>query len=275
MNNHCIIDIAIKNLKIRFRQRQTYFFSFGFPLIFTFVFYFIFGTQEIIPGFSVFTLSISGLLIYTASFGTINAAVVFCSEKQSGTLIRMDTTPCKRSQIFIGTLLSESVFLIVQLIIMFIVGYGILRLQWGYNMTTGAFHQDLSLLVIGYIIIFIFGLSTLGLGIIISAYAKTAEAGLGISMIYVMPVLFLSGAMIPFENPIVYFFPPFWANQLYQQIVVLGQNLWTDSLISNSDNIFNAATTNIPLWGALFIIIAFLAITLVIGIMLFNKKTLS
>ncbi|MFX0032103.1 MAG: ABC transporter permease [Candidatus Hodarchaeota archaeon] len=275
MKIQSIIDIAIKNLKIRLRQRQTYFFSFGFPLIFTFVFYFIFGSQEIISGVSIFTLSISGLLIYTASFGTINTAVVFCSEKQTGTLVRIDTTPCKRSHIFIGTLLSESVFLMIQLIIMFIVGYGILRLKWGYDITTGVFHLDLSLLIIGFIIIFIFGLSTLGLGIIISAYAKTIEAGLGISMVYVMPVLFLSGVMIPFENPIVYVFPPFWANQFYLQVVVLGHNLWTDPLLSNSDNIFNAGVTNIPLWGALVVIITFLFLTLIVGIFLFNRKTLT
>ncbi|MFW9781483.1 MAG: ABC transporter permease [Candidatus Heimdallarchaeota archaeon] len=275
MKIHSIIEITMKNLKIRLRQRQTYFFSFGFPLIFTFVFYFIFGTQEIISGFSLFTLLISGLLIYTASFGTINTAVVFCSEKQTGTLIRIDTTPCKRSNIFIGTLLSESFFLMIQLIIMFIVGYGILRLKWGYDISKGVFNQDLILLIIGFFIVFIFGLSTLGLGIIISAYAKTVEAGLGIAMVYVMPVLFLSGAMVPFENPIVYAFPPFWANQLYQQVVILGHNLLTDSLLTNSDNILNAVATRIPLWGALIIIIAFLAITLMIGILLFNKKTLS
>jgi len=90
-----------------------------------------------------------------------------------------------------------------------------------------------------------------------------------------MPVLFLSGVMVPFENLIVYVFPPFWANQIYLQVVVLGHNLWTDPLLSNSDNIFNAGVTNIPLWGALVVIITFLFLTLIVGIFLFNRKTLT
>jgi len=269
--NICL-SIMVKNLKIRLRQRQTYIFSFGFPLMFTFIFYFIFGIEEIIPGFTIFTFSISGMLIYTASFGTINTAVVFSSEKQNGTLIRLETTPCKKSAIFIGTLFSESIFLVIQLIIMFIIAYGILGLKWGYNLSEGIFHLDIKLLIVGFIIIFIFGLSTLGLGIMISAYAKTVEAGLGIAMLYVMPVLFLSGSMVPFENPIVYFFPPFWANRLYQQVVILGHNLWLDPLLANSDNLLRADTTNIPLWGALMIIVGFLIITLIVGLFLFNRK---
>jgi len=269
---HICLAIMVKNLKIRLRQRQTYIFSFGFPLMFTFIFYFIFGIEEIIPGFTIFTFSISGMLIYTASFGTINTAVVFSSEKQNGTLIRLETTPCKKSAIFIGTLFSESIFLVIQLIIMFIIAYGILGLKWGYNLSEGIFHLDIKLLIVGFIIIFIFGLSTLGLGIMISAYAKTVEAGFGIAMLYVMPVLFLSGSMVPFENPIVYFFPPFWANRLYQQVVILGHNLWLDPLLANSDNLLRADTTNIPLWGALMIIVGFLIITLIVGLFLFNRK---
>ncbi|MHA1278429.1 MAG: ABC transporter permease [Candidatus Helarchaeota archaeon] len=259
-----IIAITIKNLKIKLRNYQTYLYSLGFPIIFTFLFYFIFGAQESIDGFVVFDFAISGMLIYAASFGTINAATSLTHEKHRGTLLRLDTTPVGRSKIFIGTLLSEMFFLIIQLILMFLLGYAALGLRWHNN--------NIGLLFIGFIIIFFFGLSTLGLGIIISSFAKTEDSAVGISMMYALPSVFLSGAMIPFESPIIYCFPPFYANMLYQQIVVLGDNFWTDTLRLYD---MTPDPNGIPLWSAFLILLTFLIITLVIGIKLFQRKTIS
>jgi ABC-type transport system involved in multi-copper enzyme maturation permease subunit len=257
--------IAVKNLKIKFRSYQTYLYAFGFPILFTFIFLFVFKTIEVPGGYNVFDLAFSSVLIYAASFGTINAAVSLTGEKQRGTLMRLDTTSIGRTKIFMGTLLSESVFLAIQLLLMVFLGYGLLGVR---------FHQqNLLLLLIGLIIIFIFGISTLGIGIVISAYAKTADAATGISMCYVMPVLFLSGIFIPFDSPIVYFFPPFWVNQIFQQVVMLGDNLLTDSFRYHSLNLISAEFTVIPLLGAIAIIIIVTLVSLYGGILLFQRKT--
>lgn len=262
-----ITAIAIKNLKIKFRSSQTYIYAFGFPILFTFIFYFVFKSIEIPGGFNVFDLAFSSVLIYAASFGTINAAVSLTKEKDLGTLMRLDTMPIGRARIFMGTLLSESVFLIVQLVLITLLGYGVLGVQWHES-------QNLFLLALGLVIIFLFGLSTLGIGIVISAYAKTADSATGISMCYVMPVLFLSGILIPFESPIVYLFPPFWANQIYQQVVVLGDNLLFDCVRFNSASIFSSGFTFIPLWGAISILFVFTLISMYIGILFFQRKTI-
>ncbi len=265
---HIINAIATKNLKIKLRNRQTYLYSFGFPLLFTILFYFIFKPITVtISGITVFDMAVSGMLIYTASFGTINAATSLTIEKECLTLTRLDTTPVGRARIFIGTLLSESVFLIVQLVLMFTISYGIFGAQW--------YEKNLNLLLLGFFIVFIFGLSTLGIGIIISANAKSASAAVGLSMMYVMPILFLSGSIIPFESPIVYLCPPFWINQLYQQVVILGDDLWSDTLRFNSSNIFQAEFSSLPLWGSFIIILGILLATTLIGIKLFQKKTLN
>ncbi|MFX0185205.1 MAG: ABC transporter permease [Candidatus Hodarchaeota archaeon] len=259
--------IAIKNLKIKLRNNQTYLYSFGFPLLFTILFYVIFKPISVtVRGITVFDMAVSGMLIYTASFGTINAATSLTIEKERLTLTRLDTTPVGRARIFVGTLLSESAFLIVQLVLMFAISYGILGAQW-YN-------NNLNLLLLGFLIIFIFGLSTLGIGIIISAYAKSANAAVGFSMMYVMPILFLSGSIIPYESPIVYLCPPFWVNQLYQQVIILGDDLWSDALRLNAQNIFQADFSILPLWGSLVIILFIFLATIFIGIKLFQKKTL-
>ena len=262
-----IRTIVEKNLKLKFRNNQTYLYSFGFPLLFTIIFYFIFKpmTVELDNNLTVFDFAISGMLIYTASFGTINAATSLTIEKERLTLMRLDTTPVGRAKIFLGTLLSESVFLVFQLILMFIISYGLLGAKWYQN--------DPLLLVLGFIFVYLFGLSTLGVGIIISAKAKSANAAVGFSMMYVMPILFLSGSIIPFESPIVYFCPPFWANQLFQQVVILGDNFLVDSLRLNAQNIIKASTSSFPLWGSLIIIVLILVGTIILGIRLFQRNT--
>jgi len=128
---HIINTIAIKNLRIKLRNYQTFLYSFGFPLLFTVLFYFIFKPITVASGgITVFDLAVSGMLIYSASFGTINAATSLTAEKERLTLTRLDTTPVGRAKIFIGTLLSESFFLIIQLILMFCISYGLLGAHW-------------------------------------------------------------------------------------------------------------------------------------------------
>ena len=262
-----IIAVALKNLKIKLRNYQTYLYSLGFPILFTILFYFMFGTQDIGGGWVIFDFAIAGMLVYAASFGTINAASAFAYEKQKGTLIRLDTTPVGRDKIFIGTLLSEAVFLIIQLIIMFILGYAAMGLKWHDN--------NPLLLIVGFIIIFIFGLSTLGIGIIISAYAKSEDAATGIALMYVLPIIFLSGALSPFKSDIVYFFPPFWAWQIYKQVVVLGHNFWTGNMMLNDPYNEGLGFMNLPIWAGFLIILAVLFITLILGIKLFQRKTMT
>jgi hypothetical protein len=81
--------------------------------------------------------------------------------------------------------------------------------------------------------------------------------------------------MTPFASEMQYFLPPFWANALYRQVVVLGQDFWTGSVQVTSVNPFVDEYLPVPLWGAFLIIVAILVGTLVIGIKLFQRKTLS
>ena len=263
-----ITAVAVKNLRIKLRNYQTYLYALGFPIMFTVLFYFMFGSQEMAPGWVIFDAAIAGMLIYAASFGTINAASAFAYEKHQGTLIRLDTTPVGRDKIFIGTLLSEAVFLVMQLIVMFIIGYAIMGLRW---------HEyNIGLLFVGFLIVFIFGLSTLGIGIIISAYAKTPDSATGLAIVYAIMIVFLSGALTPFESNIVYFFPPFWAFAIYKQVVILGQDFWTANVMTNDPYTWPPTNfLNIPIWAGFLIIVGVMLITLVIGIKLFQRKTLT
>ncbi len=265
-----VAAVAKKNLVIKMRTPQTYIFSFGFPIMFTLMFYFTFGQTATAPGWTVFDTAISGMLIYAASFGTSSAATTFAEEKQKGTLLRLDTTPVGRARIFMGSMLSEGIFMVIQLGIMLVLAYGVLGLRW-HDFDV----PDIGRLLAGFAIMLVFGLSTIGIGIIISAYAKTVDAAVGLSMMYIMPIIFLSGAMTPFASEMQYFLPPFWANALYRQVVVLGHDFWTGYVQVTSTNPFVEEYLPVPLWGAFLFIVAILVGTLVIGIKLFQRKTLA
>lgn len=251
------VIIAMNSLKYKIRNWQYPVFSLGFPVMFTLLFYFFLGRDS-------FSLGFPGMVIYATSVGTVSAAISFSSEKASGMMERLDAMPIGRRNIFLGALISETVVMAIQILIMFLLGYVILQVSF-----KGFFE-----LFIGFIVALLFGISSVGIGIIIAGLAKTVEVANAISLFYYLPVLFLSGSLYPFESFIVYFTPPFWAKQVYLQITVLGHGLF-DNLYSSSF-IYpggSAEMIPIPLWGGIIILFGFTISFVILGIFIFQKKT--
>ena len=256
------IVIAIKNIKEKFRSWQAIFFGMGFPIMFTIIFYFMFHEIDPETGIDVYSYAVPGMITYAACMGTTSAAIVFTNDKSTGILERLDTMPTGRKNIFLGALISESAFLTVQILVMFILSYGIL----------GQYYVGFFELFIGFLVSLLFGVLSVGIGIIIASFSKNAEVADGIALTFVMPVIFASGAMVPFESPIVYFMPPYWAKQIYLQFTVLGDGL-TSNLYSSSMIGYTATETSIPIWGGILILIGMTFLFIFIGIKLFQKKT--
>jgi ABC-type transport system involved in multi-copper enzyme maturation permease subunit len=230
-------------------------FSLGFAVMFTLLFYFFLGREEFQYGFP-------GMIIYTTAAGTTSAAISFAVDKTSGMLERLDTMPTGRKNLFLGALLSETFMISLQIIIMFILGYAVLLVP----------HKGIFELFIGFFIAVLFGISSVGIGIIISGIAKTPEISNAMALFYYMPILFLSGSLWPFESPIVYFTPPYWAKQIYLQITVLGDGL-LDPLYNSSLIGTTAQQIPITLLGGLLIVVAFTVAFILLGILTFQKKT--
>jgi len=249
------IIICIMNLKYKIRQWQYLFFSLGFPIMFTLLFYFFLGAE-------IFKYSFPGMVIYTTAAGTPSAAIAFSVNKTSGMLERLDTMPTGRKNIFLGALISETIVNALQIIIIFILGYIILQIP-----VIGVIE-----LLIGFFVALMFGISSVGIGIIIASISKTPEVANAIALFYYLPMMFLSGALFPFESPIVFFTPPFWAKQIYLQITVLGNGLF-EKLYSSSMIGVSAELTSIPLWGGILITLAYTIGFTLIGILIFQKKT--
>ena len=230
-------------------------FSLGFAVMFTLLFYFFLGREAFQYGFP-------GMIIYTTAAGTTSAAISFAVDKTSGMLERLDTMPTGRKNLFLGALLSETFMISLQIIIMFILGYGILQVPY----------KGLYELFIGFFIAVLFGISSVGIGIIISGMVKTPEIANAVALFYYMPILFLSGSLWPFESPIVFFTPPYWAKQIFLQITVLGDGL-LDPLYNSSLIGSTAQQIPISLLGGLLIVVAFAAVFILLGIIIFQKKT--
>ncbi len=249
------IQIGIKNIKDKIRHWQYMVFSLGFAVMFTLLFYFFLGREQFQYGFP-------GMIIYTTAAGTTSAAISLAVDKTSGMLERLDTMPTGRKNLFLGGLLSETFMISLQIIIMFILGYGILQVPF-----KGIFE-----LFIGFFIAVLFGISSVGIGIIISGIAKTPEIANAIALFYYMPILFLSGSLWPFESIIVFFTPPYWAKQIFLQITVLGDGL-LDNLYNSSLIGVTAKQIPITLLGGLLIVTAFTIAFTLLGILIFQKKT--
>ncbi len=256
------IQISIKNLKDKLRHWQYPFFSLLLPIMFTVMFYFMFGSEEDPTGRTGFDYGFPGMITYAVGIGVMNAAIMFAQEKNSGMLDRLDTMPTGRKNMFLGSLMSESLFLILQIAIMFIIGYAIL----------GLYFENPLALFFGFLVAVLFGISSVGLGIIIASISKTVEIANAFSLLIFMVLIFISGSLFPFESPIVYFTPPYWAKQIFLQLTVLGDGL-NDNLYNSSLIGAGAETIPITLLGGLLIVVVYTTIFILIGILVFQKKT--
>jgi ABC-type transport system involved in multi-copper enzyme maturation permease subunit len=256
------IQISIKNLKDKIRHWQYVFFSLLLPIMFTVMFYFMFGSEEDPTGRTDFDYGFPGMITYSIGVGTMNAAIMFAQDKGSGMLDRLDTMPTGRKNMFLGALISESLFLMLQILIMFFIGYVML----------GLYFEGPLELFIGFLIAVVFGISSVGLGIMIASVSKNVEIANAASLLVFMVLIFLSGSMVPFESPIVFFTPPFWAKQLYLQLTVLGDG-FGDLLYSGSLIGVSAKTIPITLGIGLLIVFGYTIIFILLGIIVFQKKT--
>ncbi|TET60825.1 MAG: ABC transporter permease [Promethearchaeota archaeon] len=256
------IQISIKNLKDKLRHWQYMFFSLLLPIMFTLMFYFMFGHEEDPTGRTGFDYGFPGMIMYAIGMGTMNAAIMFAQDKSSGMLNRLDTMPTGRKNMFLGALISESLFLMFQIVIMFIIGYAIL----------GLYYEGPLELFFGFLIAVLFGISAVGLGIIIASISKNVEVANAFSLLVYMLLIFLSGSLMPFESPIVYFTPPYWAKQIFLQLTVLGHGL-NDNLYNSSLIGAGAVTIPITLFGGLLIVVMYTIVFIILGIIVFQKKT--
>jgi ABC-2 type transport system permease protein len=255
--------IAKKNVKEKLKNYGSMFWTVAFPIMMLIVYKLAFvddGTT-MINGLTVFDVEFPGIVVYTIGISTVSSAVMFSMSKKDGTLEFIDSMPVSRGNVFLGAVISETIFMNLQLILIFGFGYGVL----------GA-HFELAMLPIGYLIAMIYGVASIGLGLIIASFLNSPEGANGIAMLTHMSLMFVSGSFFPLDNAGVFFTPQYWVKQVYLQLTVVGDS-FSDLLYSGTIITPTSEATIFPIWGGILMILAFAAAFIILGVKIFQKKT--
>jgi len=256
--------IARKNIKEKLKNLGSMFWTVAFPIMMLLVYKLAFSEGDdvaMINGLTVFDVEFPGIVVYTIGMSSVTSAVMFAMSKVDGTLERIDSMPVSRGNVFLGAVISETIFMNLQLIIVFGFGYGIL----------GA-HFELAMLPLGYLIAMIFGIGSIGVGLIIASFLGSPEGANGIAMLFHMGLMFVSGSFFPIENGGVFFTPQYWVKQVYLQLTVVG-DFFTDLLYGGTVILPTSQATVYPIWSGILIILAFTSTFIILGVKIFQKKT--
>ncbi|MFX0083914.1 MAG: ABC transporter permease [Candidatus Hodarchaeota archaeon] len=256
--------IAKKNITEKLKNLGSMFWTVAFPIMMLLVYKLAFSADDeltMINGLNVFDVEFPGIVVYTIGMSSVTSAVMFAMSKVDGTLERIDSMPVSRGNVFLGAVISESIFMNLQLVLLFTFGYGIL----------GA-HFELAMLPLGYLLAMLFGIGSIGLGLIIASFLNSPEGANGIAMLTHMCLMFVSGSFFPLDNTGVFFTPQYWVKQVYLQLTVVG-DFFTDLMYSGNIILPTSKASIFPIWSGILIILAFTSTFIFLGIKIFQKKT--
>lgn len=171
--------------------------------------------QQNVPGWALFgVFFISGIL-----------AQSILEEKRTGAFRRLVAAPMSRSTVMLGKLVPHVIVNLIQITILFLVGYfvlpltGLPRLEWGA-------HPE------GLIVISVCASITANaLGLMLAALAKSEQQLGGLSTLLVLTLAAIGGVMVPrfvmpdFMQALGVISPHAWALNAYQDILMRGYGI--------------------------------------------------
>ncbi|MFS0820093.1 ABC transporter permease [Bacillus sp. 1P02SD] len=175
-------------LKLFFRETLPLLFTFIVPAVSFIVFGLMFesNTYEGLNYFQAYIPSMIAIIIFTTAFFSMGLQIVIDREK--GVYKRLKGTPINQNAIFTATILKGFIAIYVGAIeILLIAKFG-----FGTELTAHPF-EFFAALTFSSITFF-------SIGFIISSVTKRMQTALGVAMIAMYPMMFLSGATIPIET---------------------------------------------------------------------------
>lgn len=130
---------------------------------------------------SVFDTFVPGLFAFASIFLIMMVAQSFTSDRESGLLRRLATTPTSASEIMTAQVLSYLVIGAVQALLVLGSAYAL-----GYRPDNGV-----SGVALGLVIASVFSVCNVGFGLIAASIARTAGGATGISFLFLLPQMFL------------------------------------------------------------------------------------
>ncbi|MFX1293274.1 MAG: ABC transporter permease [Promethearchaeota archaeon] len=242
MNRQRITILTKTQLRKVIRNPAYLFLLILFPTVLTLIFGLVFNDPE--SGMN-FNLMVPGLFAYACIFMIMTIAQSFSDERQEGLLKRMNTTPMSSSDFMLSQIISNMFIAIIQMVLVFIVS-----VLFGFRPLGGILG-----VLMAFIMMAIFSLSSIGLGLITATISKTPEIATGVSFIFILPQMFF-GTFLPLYGPVQTvgkFFPAYYLTDALSSIFE-GSSLMSANILLD------------------FAIITIFGIAIVfIGILLFNK----
>jgi ABC-2 type transport system permease protein len=175
-------------------------------------------TEGIVEGNSTyFDFIAPGMIAMTVMMSVMTGLPAAISqEKEVGTLDGMMAAPINRLSIILGKTLAQTARGLLQGVIILVLAVGL------FGVTI---HGSI-LLVFGLLLLGVF--SFVGLGIVLTSFAKDQETAMMLMMTLMFPMMFLSGVFFPIQQMPWYmqgiskFLPLTYASQALRKVMVLG-----------------------------------------------------
>jgi ABC-2 type transport system permease protein len=175
-------------MKLFFRETLALLFTFIVPAVSFVIFGMMFesNTYEGLNYFQAYIPSMIAIIIFTTAFFSMGLQIVIDREK--GVYKRLKGTPIDQRAIFVATILKGFIAIYVGAIeILLIAKFG-----FGSDLTGYAFEFFIALTLCS--------ITFFSIGFVVSSLTKRMQTALGIAMISMYPMMFLSGATLPIET---------------------------------------------------------------------------
>jgi len=237
-----LLALSKTDLKKTFREPAFFFLMLLFPALLTLSFGFAFSDPELGMSFNAMA---PGLFAYACIFIIMTVSQSFTELREHGLLRRLNATPMTSGDFIGSKIISNIIIAMLQVLVVFL-----LALPFGFSPNT-----NIGGLLLAFLLMAIFSLSSVGLGLITATIAKSSGTATGLSFIFILPQMFF-GTFLPITSTtrvIARVIPSYYATDAI-------------SSIFNGDSLL----TNNILIDFAFVSIVSIAI-IIIGIQLFKK----
>ncbi|HEY7401108.1 MAG TPA: ABC transporter permease [Actinomycetota bacterium] len=185
--------ITWRNLLTYIRKPDLLVFSTIQPVMFVLLFVYVWGgaMERSLPGdISYVDFLMPGIFVQTAIFAALQTGVGLADDLQKGLIDRFRSLPMARSAVLAGRTAADTVVIMFQIVLMFIVAYLV-----GYRLHEGLFEA-----LLGFVGAVLVGYSFTWVAAFAGLSLKTVEAVQAATFTLVFPIVFASSAFVPDAN---------------------------------------------------------------------------
>jgi ABC-2 type transport system permease protein len=197
---------------------------------------------------SMFAFMAPGLFTFSSIFLIMIVAQSFTTERETGLLQRINTTPTTPLEFMTSHVLYNMIIALVQVAIIFLMAFTV-----GYRPK-----GDIFALAFGFLLVSIFALCNVGFGLITATIAKSSGAATGLAFVFIIPQMFLGTfvgyALSDIAQKAGMFVPSYYVTDALTSIFTRGASILSTTVLIDFS-----------------IVLACSIIILLIGIVLFRK----